>query len=56
MSQHIGPPCTPTVKVGDTVNAGDVVGTPGDKLGACIHASISGKVSAVADGYIIIKR
>ena len=26
MSQHIGIPCTPLVKVGDTVNRGEVIG------------------------------
>ena len=56
MSQHIGPPCAPTVKVGDKVAAGAVVGTPGEKLGASIHSSISGEVTSVTDGYIIIKK
>lgn len=56
LSQHIGPPCTPVVKTGDALKAGDVVATPGDKLGASIHASISGKVTSVTDSYVIIKR
>ena len=56
MSQHIGPPCKPKVKVGDTVNTGDVVGCPGDNLGACIHSSVSGTVTTVTDAYVIIKK
>ena len=56
LSQHIGPPCSPAVKTGDIVNAGDAVATPGDKLGAGIHASIGGQVTSVTDSYVIIKR
>lgn len=56
MSQHIGPQCTPKVKTGDVVNVGDVVGCPGDNLGACIHSSISGTVTSVTDSYIIVKK
>ena len=46
MSQHVGPPCAPTVAVGDSVTVGQVVGEPAG-LGAPIHASVSGKVKAV---------
>lgn len=46
MSQHMGPPCAPTVSVGDSVTVGQVVGEP-TGLGAPIHASVSGKVVAV---------
>lgn len=56
LSQHIGAPCTAIVAKGDTVAAGDVVATAGDKLGASIHASISGQVTSVTDSYLIIKR
>jgi len=56
LRQHIGAPCSATVKVGDKVNVGDVVGTPGENLGACIHASVSGKVTSVTDSYVIISR
>lgn len=46
MSQHVGPPCTPVVSVGDSVTVGQVIGEPAG-LGAPIHASVSGKVVAV---------
>ncbi|MBR2215004.1 MAG: electron transport complex subunit RsxC [Selenomonadaceae bacterium] len=44
LSQHIGAPCSPTVKVGDTVKRGQVIGTSEAFMHADIHASISGKV------------
>ena len=57
MGQHIGAPAVPCVSVGDTVNKGDVIAQPAEgKLGACIHASISGTVKAIADGCISIEK
>lgn len=47
MSQHIGKPCTPIVKVGDHVKVGQKIGEPGGFVSAAIHASVSGKVTAV---------
>ena len=46
MSQHIGVPCTPLVKVGDYVKMGQKIG---DGEGMCVpvHASVSGTVIAV---------
>lgn len=56
MSQHVGVPATPVVKVGDKVCVGQVVGrVPDDKLGTHVHASINGTVTDVTDRYIIIK-
>ena len=49
MQQHIGAPCTPTVKVGDTVAIGQVIGDSDKFVSAPIHASISGKVSAIGN-------
>ncbi len=49
MQQHIGVPCTPTVKVGDEVAVGQVIGDCDKFISAPIHASISGKVVAVGD-------
>lgn len=55
LRQCIGAPCAPTVKVGDVVKEGQTVGQPPEgALGTCLHASISGKVTAVTDSYIII--
>ena len=46
MSQHIGKPCAPLVKVGDRVTLGQKIG---DGSGLCVpvHASVSGTVVAV---------
>ena len=46
MQQHIGAPCKPLVKKGDTVTVGQKIG---DNQGLCVpvHASVSGKVKAV---------
>ncbi|MDO5014709.1 MAG: electron transport complex subunit RsxC [Clostridia bacterium] len=49
MQQHIGAPCTPTVKVGDEVAIGQVVGDSEAFVSAPIHATVSGKVTAVGD-------
>ena len=46
MSQHIGVPCTPLVKVGDKVLRGQKIGD-GDGLCVPVHASVSGTVVAV---------
>ena len=47
MAQHIGAPCIPTVKVGDYVTMGQVVGENPAPVSAPVHASVSGKVVAV---------
>jgi Na+-translocating ferredoxin:NAD+ oxidoreductase RnfC subunit len=50
LKQHLGAPAKATVKAGDRVRAGDVVGIPPEgALGARVHASMDGTVS-VADG------
>ncbi|MFH1740537.1 MAG: 4Fe-4S dicluster domain-containing protein [bacterium] len=57
LRQHIGAPATPTVKVGDKVGVGDVIGqVPEDQLGCPVHASIEGTVAAVNDSVIIERR
>ena len=48
MSQHIGNPCTPLVKVGDYVKKGQKVGD-GEGLCVPVHATVSGKVVAVEE-------
>lgn len=49
MSQHIGAPCEPTVKVGDTVKVGQVIGDTDKFVSAPIHATVSGKVTAIKE-------
>lgn len=47
LSQHIGAPCSPTVAIGDIVDKGQIIGTVEQGLGCPIHATVSGKVSAI---------
>ena len=55
MGQHIGVPCVPSVKEGQRVEKGAVVGeVPADKLGCPVHASISGTVGKVNERYVEI--
>ncbi len=49
MQQHIGAPCEPIVKVGDTVQVGQKIADTDKFVSAPIHATVSGKVSAVGD-------
>ena len=44
LGQHIGAPCAPTVKVGDEVKRGQLIGTSPAFMHADIHAPVSGKV------------
>ena len=46
MSQHIGAPCTPLVKKGDTVTVGQCIGD-GEGLCVPVHSPVSGTVKAV---------
>ncbi|MFO0927196.1 MAG: 4Fe-4S dicluster domain-containing protein [Gemmataceae bacterium] len=61
LKQHAGAPCQPVVRAGDRVTRGQVVGRPPivagkPALGAPVHASIDGTVTAVADGVVWIDR
>lgn len=47
MRQHIGAECIPTVKKGDHVDVGQVIGQSDAPLSVPIHASVSGRVEAV---------
>ncbi|AGC69389.1 electron transport complex protein RnfC [Thermoclostridium stercorarium subsp. stercorarium DSM 8532] len=47
MVQHIGAPCTPTVKPGDTVKVGQKIGDSEAYVSAPIHSSVSGTVTRV---------
>ena len=61
LKQHIGAPCEPTVAIGDQVTKGQPVGRPPQDngkpaLGAPVHASIDGTVTAIDDGVVWIQR
>ena len=49
MQQHIGAPCEPVVKVGDTVAVGQLIGDTDKFVSAPIHSSVSGVVTAIGD-------
>lgn len=56
LNQHIGAPSIPKVKVGDKVKVGQLIADiPEKALGACIHASIEGTVSAIENQAIVIR-
>lgn len=57
LSMHIGAPSQPIVQVGDYVEKGQLVAQiPKDKLGANLHASISGVVIAADEKDIVIEK
>ena len=57
LSQHVGAPAEPSVQVGDHVEAGQMIGRiPEGKLGAPVHASISGTVTECEGAYIVIRK
>ncbi|MBQ8331021.1 MAG: electron transport complex subunit RsxC [Clostridia bacterium] len=49
MLMHIGTPASPTVKVGDLVQVGTQIADAVGVVSAPIHASVSGKVTKIAD-------
>jgi Na+-translocating ferredoxin:NAD+ oxidoreductase RnfC subunit len=57
LRQHIGAVARPTVEVGADVSEGALIGDiPEGELGATVHASISGRVTEIANGFIKIER
>ena len=49
MSQHVGAPCVPAVKAGDTVEVGQVVGDSQSPISAPIHSGVSGRVVSITE-------
>lgn len=49
MQQHIGAPCAPTVKKGDRVLVGQIIGDSDAYLAAPVHASVSGTVAEIKE-------
>lgn len=48
LQQHIGAPCEPLVKVGDTVKVGQRIGEPQGFVSSPVHSSVSGQVKEIA--------
>ena len=55
LQQHIGAPAKPVVKKDDKVFVGTLVAESGGFVSAPVHSSVSGSVTDVKDGYIIIE-
>lgn len=47
LSQHIGAPCKPLVVIGQEVKKGEKIGEAGGFVSSPVHASLSGKVTAI---------
>lgn len=61
LKQHVGAPCQPLVQVGDRVKRGQMIARPAETngqraLGAPVHSSMDGRVSAVEKDVIWIER
>ncbi|MBN1899171.1 MAG: SLBB domain-containing protein [Spirochaetes bacterium] len=55
LKQHVGSPSIPEVKVDDRVKKGQrIASLPEGQIGANLHASINGRVTAVSETYIQI--
>jgi Na+-translocating ferredoxin:NAD+ oxidoreductase RnfC subunit len=56
LNTHVGQPAQPVVREGDNVTRGAVIAdVPADKLGCPVHASVSGRVTAVSATHIEIR-
>ncbi len=49
MSQHIGAPCVPCVKKGDTVCVGTLLGDSDQPVSSPVYSGVSGVVSSITD-------
>ncbi len=57
LAQGIGVPAAAAVKKGDAVAVGQLVGAYADgKLGVALHAPLEGRVTEVADGFVVIEK
>jgi len=61
LKQHVGAPCEPLVQVGRQVKKAEMIGRPPVQngkpaLGAPVHASIDGTVTALEDGVVWIDK
>lgn len=57
LRQHIGVPANCIVQVGEKVETGQLIGEiPSNSMGARVHATISGTVTSIADGFVCISK
>lgn len=49
LHQHVGAPCEPIVKIGDTVKVGQKIGQSQAFVSAPVHASVSGVVKSITN-------
>lgn len=54
LRQHVGAPCTPVVRAGETVKRGSLVAVPSG-LGAQIFSSVDGTVEEILEDRIVIR-
>ncbi len=56
LSQHIGAPAKPVVKVNDVVTQGQLIAeVSAEALGVSLHAPMNGKITSITDSVITIK-
>ena len=56
LGQSIGAPSAACVKAGDSIKAGDVLGTYDEsKLGTAVHSPVNGKVKEVTEKFVIVE-
>lgn len=53
LTQHVGAPCEATVKVGDEVKIGTIIGDSDASLYAPVHSSVSGVVSKIEERFTL---
>ncbi len=57
LAQHVGAPAAPAVMVGEHVVVGQAVGMiPEGSLSAAVHASVTGTVISIDNGFVAIRR
>ncbi len=56
LSQHIGVPADPVIKLGQAVSANQKIASVGKNLGAEIHSPIDGKITKITKDYILIEK
>lgn len=54
LRQHVGGPCKPIVEIGQEVKKGELIASP-EGLGANIHSSVYGVVTAIENGNVVIE-